>query len=435
MLFLEFYENLSDHKISERTKYNALYRYFVGLALEDDVPDYSSLSVFRKRIGEEGFRRVFNRFVEELQEQELISHRLKIVDATHTLADSKVRSKAGILRQAQRKLLKSMKKADERKLSRLLPVEPNVEEPKPYEEEDVSVLAKELEKLKELLALARGKFDYVPEIQAGADWVEDLLLNSEESIGSLTDPDARFGYKKKDEPFHGYKAHTVTNESEIVTSVETIPGNVHEGGGLPRLLKEEEKRDLPGDIVLADGLYASGNNREAIRSEELRMQEVIPAQDKAAQADKFIYDPRTDSLICPNGNTAIAPSPHNDGKLFYFSKRDCMICPLQSQCPSFSKREGRARVFLSVDRQLRASPPLSPEAQKALFRFRTIVERIYGKAKHWHGFGRARYRGRWRVAIQSFMTFLVLNAKKALRIKEGLVPLKPPGLAALGYGC
>src|SRR3989338_7121020 len=359
MLFLEFYENLSDHKISERTKYNALYRYFVGLALEDDVPDYSSLSVFRKRIGEEGFRRVFNR----------------------------------------------------------------------------SVLAKELEKLKELLALARGKFDYVPEIQAGADWVEDLLLNSEESIGSLTDPDARFGYKKKDEPFHGYKAHTVTNESEIVTSVETIPGNVHEGGGLPRLLKEEEKRDLPGDIVLADGLYASGNNREAIRSEELRMQEVIPAQDKAAQADKFIYDPRTDSLICPNGNTAIAPSPHNDGKLFYFSKRDCMICPLQSQCPSFSKREGRARVFLSVDRQLRASSPLSPEAQKALFRFRTIVERIYGKAKHWHGFGRARYRGRWRVAIQSFMTFLVLNAKKALRIKEGLVPLKPPGLAALGYGC
>lgn len=435
MLFLEFYENLSDHKICERTKYNALYRYFVGLSLEEDVPDYSSLSVFRKRIGEEGFHRVFNRFVKELQEQKLISHRLKIVDATHTIADSKVRSKVGILRQAQRKLLKAMKKADERKVSNLFPVEPNVEEPKPNEEEDLSMLAKELEKLKELLALARGKFDYVPEIQAGADWVEDLLFNSEDSIGSLTDPDARFGYKKKDKPFHGYKVHTVTNESEIVTSVETIPGNVHEGSDLPRLLKEEEKRDLPGDIVLADGLYAGGDNRQAIRGEELKMQEVIPAQDKAAQADHFIYDPRMDSLICPNGNTAIAPSPHNDGKLFYFSKRDCMVCPLQKQCPSFSEREGRARVFLSVDRQLRASSPLTPEMQKALFRFRTIVERVYGKAKHWHGFARARYRGRGRVAIQSFMTFLVLNAKKALRIKAGLVPLKPPGLAALGYGC
>ena len=165
------------------------------------------------------------------------------------------------------------------------------------------------------------------------------------------------------------------------------------------------------------------------------MTEIIPAQDRTAQADKFIYDPRTDSLICPNGNTAIAPSPHVNGKLFYFSKKDCLICPLQSQCPSFSKREGRARVFLSLDHQLRSTLPLSPETQKALYRFRTIVERIYGKAKHWHGFARARYRGRWRVAIQSFLTFFVLNAKKALRIKEGLVPLKPPGLAALGDGC
>ena len=434
MLFLEFYENLSDHQITERTRYNALYRYFVGLGLEEEVPDYSTLSVFRKRVGEEGFKKLFNRFVEELKNQGLISHRLKIVDATHMEADSKVRSKVGILRQAQRKILSAMKRENARKLKKLLPEEPEVHDPKPEEEEDLSLLEKELEKLSQLLSLARGKFNYASRVQMTADMIEELLLNSEKSIGSLTDTDARFGHKREDEPFHGYKVHTVTNESEIVTTVETLPGNVYEGGDLPKLLKEEEIRDIPGEIVLADGLYASGENRHAIREDkELKMKEIIPAHDKVAQVDKFIYDSRTDSLICPNGNTAIAPSPHVNGKLFYFSKQDCLICPLQSQCPSFSIREGRARVFLSLDRQLRSTLSLSPQTQKALYRFRAIVERIYGKAKHWHGFARARYRGRWRVAIQSFLTFFVLNAKKALRIKEGLCPLKPPGLAALGY--
>lgn len=434
MLFLEFYENLSDHQITERTRYNALYRYFVGLGLEEEVPDYSTLSVFRKRVGEEGFKEIFNRFVEELEKQKLISHRLKIVDATHMEADSKVRSKIGILRQAQRKILSVMKRENAHKLRRLLPEEPEVQDPKPEEEENLSLLESELGKLKELLVLARGKFNYASRVQTTADMLEDLLLNSEKSIGSLTDTDARFGHKSKDHPFHGYKVHTVTNESEIVTTVETLPGNVNEGGDLPKLLKEEEKRELSGETVLADGLYDSGENRRAIREDEdLQMNEVIPSDHKATHADQFIFDPATDSLICPNGNTSIAPSPHVNGKLFYFSKNDCFTCPIQSQCPSYSTREGRARVFLSLDRIMRSTLLLSPETQKALYRFRTIVERIYGKSKKWHGFSRARYRGRWRVAIQSFLTFFVLNAKKALRIKEGLCPIKPPGLAALGY--
>ncbi len=82
---------------------------------------------------------------------------------------------------------------------------------------------------------------------------------------------------------------------------------------------------------------------------------------------------------------------------------------------------------------MRLATVISPKVQKALYRFRTIVEHLYGWAKQKHGLRRAIYRGRARVAVQSFLTFLVLNARKALRIKEGLCPIKPPGLAALGY--
>ncbi len=204
---------------------------------------------------------------------------------------------------------------------------------------------------------------------------------------------------------------------------------------LPKLLKGEANRGIPGEVALADALYDSGTNRQIIRQDPaLLMQEVIPEDHRAVQAEHFHYDDKTNTLTCPEGKVAIGPSPHAGGQFFYFSQKDCRHCPSQSTCPSFSQREHRARLLLSLDRKMRLSSPLPKPLQKALFRFRTTVERIYGKAKHWHGFSRARYRGRSRVAVQAFLTFLVLNAKKALRIKEGQCPLKPPGLAALGYG-
>lgn len=433
MLFLEIYDNLSDYEVAERTRRDALYRNFVGFELEDDIPDHSTLSFFRERLGEEGFEKIFNRFVEELERQHLISHKLKIVDATHTQSNSKVRSRVGILRQAQRKILSSMKKEDIVKLKELFPTEPYVNDPKPGEEQNSTLLGKEVEKLKELLALAKGRFE--KEALREAETIEDLLFNAENPIGSITDTDARFGHKSKGKQFHGYKIHTVTNESEIVTSVETLPGNTMESQDLPRLLKAEKDRGIEGEIAVADSLYVRGENRKAIR-EELGMQEVIPSDKRKVQAEFFQYDPKTDRMTCPQGKSSLQGSPHAtaDGKIFFFSKKDCGVCPLQDQCPSFSKRERRARVLLSLDRQMRLSSSLSPKTQKALYKFRTIVERIYGKGKMWHGLAQARYRSRWRVAIQSFLTFFVLNAKKALRIKEGLCPLKPPGLAILGYG-
>jgi IS5 family transposase len=47
---------------------------------------------------------------------------------------------------------------------------------------------------------------------------------------------------------------------------------------------------------------------------------------------------------------------------------------------------------------------------------RKMIERKFGEAKKWHGMGRARYRGKWRVAIQVLMTFLVMNIKRIVKL-------------------
>jgi len=47
-----------------------------------------------------------------------------------------------------------------------------------------------------------------------------------------------------------------------------------------------------------------------------------------------------------------------------------------------------------------------------------MIERKFGEAKKWHGLDRARYRGKWRVNIQSLMTFLVINVKRMVKLME-----------------
>jgi len=79
--------NLSDVEVSKQCRYNLLYRAFVGLGVSDPTPDDTTLVVFRTRLGEERFERLFERVVEQAQEAGLLQERLKIVDATHLIAD------------------------------------------------------------------------------------------------------------------------------------------------------------------------------------------------------------------------------------------------------------------------------------------------------------------------------------------------------------
>ncbi len=112
MLFLEFYYNLSDVEVSNQCQYNLLYRWFVGLHIEEKVPEDTSLVVFRRRLGEERFERLFSRIVERAKEQGLLKERYKIVDATASVADVAIPNTMNILRQGRGVILREIGKVD-----------------------------------------------------------------------------------------------------------------------------------------------------------------------------------------------------------------------------------------------------------------------------------------------------------------------------------
>ncbi len=66
-----FYGITTDRRLCEEVRYNLAYRWFCRLSLEDDVPDHSSLTRIRDRLGEEIFASVFRQIVADCQQQGL----------------------------------------------------------------------------------------------------------------------------------------------------------------------------------------------------------------------------------------------------------------------------------------------------------------------------------------------------------------------------
>jgi IS5 family transposase len=87
MLLLAYLFDLSERSIEEHCNYNMLFKMFLGLDADQLVPDHSTISKFRKRIGVEGFTAIFNRIVEIAKHKGIIANKLRIVDSTHMLAN------------------------------------------------------------------------------------------------------------------------------------------------------------------------------------------------------------------------------------------------------------------------------------------------------------------------------------------------------------
>lgn len=424
ILFLEFFYSLSDYEAVEQVKTNVLFRYFVGLGISQDTPDDTTLVVFRNRLGEENFKRLFDRVVIKAKEMGIIEGGLKIVDATHIQADVALEGAVNFLRQGRKMACKKISK-DNPKQSIALK-EKYVNEAKTYGPPTNDEIKEELNITRDFIKEARGK--YGPEAEELMDLLKTAVSQQQrkaddpkhrepDEIISFTDEDARFGYKSDKKKFAGYKAHASLDEtSGIVTSARTITGNRNEGANheVKRMLKEDKSKDIAHQAVAADSLYDSYENRRNIHKQSMRA--FIPSRTKTRKKrphlDNFIYDQKNDTLMCPEGHSPISKTEQEQGTLYIFSTRQCRNCPSIQNCPT--PNYDRIRVFVSNDYRSKLVDNIP--GRKEAFMRRKAIERKFGEVKKWHGLHRARYRKRWRVAIQVFMTFMVVNIKRMVTL-------------------
>lgn len=114
-LLLKCIYDLSDRDLMYRAKYDLSFKYFLGIAHEDDVIHPTALTKFRTlRLKDTNLLDLLiNKIVEIALNHNLIDSRSIIVDTTHTLSKYTARKPQEVLRERDKNLRKSVYQVNE----------------------------------------------------------------------------------------------------------------------------------------------------------------------------------------------------------------------------------------------------------------------------------------------------------------------------------
>ncbi|MBD3272023.1 MAG: transposase [Elusimicrobia bacterium] len=423
ILFLEYYANLSDAAVCDQVEVNLRYQKFVGIRMDDEIPEPTTLVEFRKRLGEETIKELFDELIRQCKEHGILTEGIQSIDATHITADVAVSNMVNLLRQGRRKVLWYLKKHQMRWSRRLREKYPS-DIVKARGKPSIKQLKAEIETTTRFIKELLEKYDdprikeYLAELQK--------LCSGEIGLVSFEDTDARWGHKSTEKKFSGYKAHTSMDESGIVTSAQTIPGNANEGGMLEDMIADDESKGVRSECIAVDGLYDRADTYETGDTYEMEIYAPCRHGPKGFEKEYFFFDKRG-HLRCRNYSIGGIDLRHARRLRRSFYAFDCQLCLSKGSC--LAKGTIQRQVWLNkcCERSMKQN---KQEREEALEK-RKRIEAKFGEAKKWHGLHRARYRGRWRVAIQVLMTFFVTNAKRMVKLLFD--KLSPPGSLKVKY--
>ena len=81
LCLLQYIYGDSDRQVVENARLNLAYKYFLGLAVDAEVPDYTTVSYFRaQRLGEEKFQAVLDQIVQQCIDKGLAKGNRQTID-------------------------------------------------------------------------------------------------------------------------------------------------------------------------------------------------------------------------------------------------------------------------------------------------------------------------------------------------------------------
>ena len=442
LCLLQYIYGDSDRQVVENARLNLAYKYFLGLAVDAEVPDYTTVSYFRvQRLGEEKFRLVLEQIVGQCIDKGLVKGNRQIIDSTPVIANITPSSLTGLVRKCRENVLKTIEKQDTRIAKRLgLKELANAENVKFASTEEG--LLKEVEAAGILLdrvtkELKRKRIKLTEELKKDLGLLEKAVADREkgakDKLLSPVDPDARRG-KKAGTTWSGYKAHIVMEEETgIITGVETTPANETDGSQLKPLLKgQEEAHSLQPKEVTADKAYDWGENLESLANNNTIANISLskPINRNGAEyftVDDFLYDPENVKLMCPAGHIStscyqvVLSNAHlnKPGNAFQFKPSLCNECQFKVRC--VKNNQGR-RIHISYYEPYyrMARERMATEEGKQAYRNRYRIEQKMADLTRYCGLRRCRYRGLGRAGIHTLLSATVSNIKRMVKLLWGM---------------
>lgn len=438
--FLRYFYLIGDRKVIDRAQTDLLFRWFLQVPIRYRLPDPSTLTRFRARLGAEGYGRLLNRLVTHAREIGVVRDRLRLKDATHVVAKIAVPTTLKLLAQLREKLLAAIKKIDPEAAEGYRIQAEGIRSDSENAEDEIKI-SQRLELIIDILGWVEEQTPPKDKRQESA-WeklqavyelatkiVGDTLAPGQgDRTLSVVDPDARRG--KHGDFFDGYLVDVLMDaDSELITQVEVLPANGAEAMDTVQLVaKEQQAHGNQIEQVSIDGVGFHGPTLRALE-DDLAVSVITPVRgfERTAgfHAREFELTEDGQRVICPAGHVS-QKGRRRQGKeratQYDFCGNFCSACPLLSACRPDMKpgsRVGRRviRNDYEVEYQ-RAREKAQTETYRSVRREHPAVERKLNEVVGHHGGRRANYWGQAKVLAQELMTSFTVNVKRITKLKK-----------------
>lgn len=244
---------------------------------------------------------------------------------------------------------------------------------------------------------------------------------AEDRIVSAHDPEMRHGRKSQQQRFDGYKgAVAVDTDSGLITAVDVVPANTHDGDtALPLVEATEAATGLRVRESIGDAAYSDATTQTDFDEADRKLVAKVPRPPRKGRfpKDDFDIDLEAGTCTCPAGHTTsdIRPGGFRTNRrgervpisVFRFDDDLCAACPLKSHCTQ-GKRGRTITIHPREEHRQEARALQRSEAFDEYKRRRQVSEHRIGRLKQLGG-GQSRYVGLRKTRGQWFLTAAVAN--------------------------
>jgi IS5 family transposase len=421
LLFLKSMYDLSDEKLMEEAMCNTAFKYFLDMNPEDEVPDSSLLTKFRKmRIrNEDILNEMLGETIRQAVEKGLVKSNAIIVDSTHTQSKGRKETPTQMLRRKSKELRKEIYRRDY-ELSNEFPEKPS----------ETAELGEEVEYTKRLLESVGERIKECGDKKLLRKYEELKSLAESGDIKELqsaSDRDAKTGHKSEDRSFFGYKNHLAINGERLITGIEVTTGENSDGKYLKPLVEKSISNGAEVDEVIGDTAYSGKDNIEFAEEKKIKLiSKLNPVISNVVgkEAPKgFLYNKDADMFQCPAGHLSVKKSlqrkkntKKNRSMTYRFDVERCKSCPMKDGCYKDGAKTKTYSVTVLSEAHRAQLDFENTEYFKERAKQRYKIEAKNGELKQAHGLGKAKYKGLFGMTLQTYTAAIVVNCKRIVRL-------------------
>ena len=381
----------SERRLAREISLNLGYRWFLGYDFDQLTPHHSVLSKARARFGPAVFEEFFRRSIDLCAKAGLLEEGPVYVDSTLIQASASVDSLA----------------RREDLVQPPLPITEYVR--RLYEENDA-----ELEDGEE----PPPPVDRPP-LRSRAGWPK----RPNQALQSTTDPEATLVNLPNFGRHLAYKAHVAVSgrRGQVITAAVATTGAAADEHLLTEVLWQHHRLSRLGiPEVVADAKYGTTSN--FLYLGRLGIPTFIPTtrfgnmRKDIWGREHFQWLPDEDAYRCPAGQKLKRyANLRGTRRVQYRAPRGrCTVCAYREQCAPSGRERMIGRSWGQEFAEAAEVLLSSPLGKQRLVERKTYAEGAFGLAKELHGLRRTRFKGRWRVQVQLWLTAAAMNIKKAV---------------------